>query len=166
MRDGVQLEGWLKGNIFPFVRDGFKVVVALLQPRSSEDREICKAVQSCLNGLGVYSDLYVHSDPMATISMISSCDFVFSDRLHGAIISHAASVPFRLSIHHKKCVDFLDDIMHPDRRAGSYSQDWNGDGVFRSQEWILTQQQVIKRHADISNAGISNWLDHLSDIAL
>jgi|SRR5690554_1986864 len=41
---------------------------------------------------------------------ISSCDFMLSTRLHGAIFACFARTPFMLVEYHQKCGDFLEDV--------------------------------------------------------
>src|SRR5690606_15854923 len=41
---------------------------------------------------------------------IAACDFVVSTRLHAAIFSCFANVPFMLNEYHRKCGDFLDNV--------------------------------------------------------
>lgn len=43
---------------------------------------------------------------------IADCDFMISTRMHAAIFSCYAGIPFLLYEYHKKCSDFLEDVGH------------------------------------------------------
>lgn len=97
-----------------------------------------------------------------TLRAIASSGFVFTDRLHGAIVAHICGVPFRLSKHHQKCVDLLSDLGHPDAAPErSYAADLSGEGVAAVRDWSAGQADAVRRHAELAGAGIDGWLGHL-----
>lgn len=59
-------------------------------------------------------------------SDISTCDFIFSTRLHAAIFACFLDIPFMLNEYHRKCSDFLNTIHYnPDYRVGNGDFDCN-----------------------------------------
>ncbi|WP_016957055.1 polysaccharide pyruvyl transferase family protein [Catenovulum agarivorans] len=68
-----------------------------------------------------YEICHYHRDPMDMWHQIGSCDAVLSFRLHGAIYSFMAQVPFLLAEVHEKATNFLDDINWSDQlRVGDF----------------------------------------------
>ena len=47
---------------------------------------------------------------LSTVQEISECSFIFSVRLHAAIIAAALDIPSILIEYHRKCTDYLDDM--------------------------------------------------------
>lgn len=78
-----------------------------------EDKIVFEEFISCLKYFKVNFKYIEHLHTSETIISLSKNDFIISDRLHGAIISHILNIPFVLSNHHAKCYDFLIDINHP-----------------------------------------------------
>lgn len=77
----------------------------------SGDKEI---THSFINNLKLNSNQYIVSeyteDTIKTIEKISTCNVMFSTRLHGAIFAASLNIPSILVEYHKKCTDYLDDI--------------------------------------------------------
>tara|TARA_R100000049_G_C1930588_1_gene74584 strand:- start:599 stop:1261 length:663 start_codon:yes stop_codon:yes gene_type:complete len=78
-----------------------------------EDRIAINKLISCLKSINADFNYIEHENTLETISSLSNNEFIISDRLHGAILSHILDIPFILSNHHTKCLDFLLDIGHP-----------------------------------------------------
>lgn len=73
-------------------------------------------VASLATFLDKYSDIEIHdycNDPLYFWRLISSCDAIFSIRLHGAIFACMAKIPFSLVEYHPKCSNFLEYIQSP-----------------------------------------------------
>jgi polysaccharide pyruvyl transferase WcaK-like protein len=78
-------------------------------------------------------------DPMSMWHQLSACDAVLSFRLHGAIYSFMAKVPFLLAEVHEKSSNFLDDI--------NWSQDFRvGDFELSSESLTKTIEQLVEKH--------------------
>jgi polysaccharide pyruvyl transferase WcaK-like protein len=155
---------WLAGNVAPFLAAGYRIKILLLQPVDQTDAGLCELYKQEAGKLGAETRLLPHQDATATVREIASSAFVFTDRLHGAIISHICGVPFRLSKHHQKCVDFLADIAHPDADEGiSYASDTAGAGVAAVRNWTEGQEEAVRRHEARAVSGIDAWLAHLEE---
>lgn len=57
-----------------------------------------------------YEVIPYENDVLLTYNSISTCDVMFSTRLHGSILAATANVPSVLIEYHRKCSDFLSDI--------------------------------------------------------
>lgn len=159
--DPDHLRQWLQGNLTPFLARGHGVKILLLQPQNATDTALCTRVAVEVERLGAPMRQISHQSVTTTLEEIAGSAFVFSDRLHGAIVSHVCGVPFRLSRHHAKCDDLLADIRHPDHGGGSYAADLNGQGVPSVVDWTHHQKPNVARHADLATSGIAAWLEHL-----
>lgn len=140
------------------------LTVLLLQPANARDSALCDRFME--RGSAIFSSVKVlhHKDVRETQGVIASSDFVFTDRLHGAIVAHVFGVPFLLSKHHDKCLDFLRDIHHPDvDQDDSLAANADSGRLDRIRDWSTNQSQVVLRHSELAEAGIESWLAHLTE---
>lgn len=155
---------WIEGNVLPFSKRGCMVNVVVLQPTNPADVALGALFLAAVERTGASARLFHHDDATESLRVIGRSAFVFTDRLHGAIVAHICGTPFRLSIHHQKCADLLADLGHPDAAPErSYSADTAGAGIASVEDWSAGQPGVVRRHADTANAGIAAWLDHLRE---
>lgn len=159
--DPDHLRQWLQGNLTPFLANGHGVKILLLQPQNATDAALCARVAVEIERLGAPLRQISHQSVMTTLEEIAGSAFLFSDRLHGAIVAHVCGVPFRLSRHHAKCDDLLADIRHPDHGTYCYAADLNGQGVPAVVDWTHHQKANVERHADLAISGLNAWLEHL-----
>lgn len=153
---------WIRGNVLRFSNANLRVKILLLQPGNQADTAACKALAAELKEHGVSSETVIHSGSDQTIQQIAGSAFVFTDRLHGAIVSHLCRVPFRLSIHHQKCSDFLADISHPDAPSmNRFANDHTGSGIETIKTWNEQQEKTVRKHVDLATEAIEGWLLHL-----
>jgi hypothetical protein len=156
------IKAWLQGNLPLVVEGDSEVKLFLLQPDNVDDQRLCTLWTQEAQALGWNVNLVRHRAVSTTLDQLRGCKFVFTDRLHGAIVSHLYQIPFRLSAHHQKCKDFLIDIDHPDGDAlAPYGDDLHGGGVAAVRLWSDTQAPQIKRHSDLAASGIKEWLGYL-----
>ena len=160
--DPDHLRHWLQGNLTPFLTSGHAVKILLLQPQNATDAALCARVAAEVERLGAPMRQISHQSVTTTLEEIAGSAFVFSDRLHGAIVAHVCGVPFRLSLHHAKCDDLLADINHPDHVAGCYAADLAGAGIPAVLDWTHRQEANVARHADLATSGLAAWLEHLN----
>lgn len=152
---------WIARSLANTHVPGDRVTVLLMQPLNRLDVAVCNSVAKLLEQSGYVVERAIHDAPQQTISLIARSKFVFTDRLHGAIASHAFGVPFLLSTHHEKCVDLLSDIAHPDTVTGAKLSDVSESRIASVYEWNELQPLARKRHESAALQGIMSWLDHL-----
>ncbi|MBD7958582.1 polysaccharide pyruvyl transferase family protein [Microbacterium sp. Sa4CUA7] len=165
--DAAFLSDWLSTSVVNQASPSETVTVVLMQPSNAEDSAICAKVASALRQHGLSVTTVAHRDPRETLAIIAASRLVLSDRLHGAIAAHIYDVPFRLSKHHKKCIDFLTDIGHPD--SGEEVSYVGPDAQGRLETvsaWAQTQGPHRQAHEDISTNAIEAWIAHLRQRSL
>lgn len=155
---------WVEDNLRPFLDRGLAVNILVFQPSDPGDTGLGTLFHKICARTGAPTQLIAHTDARDTFQTIGISDFVFTDRLHGAIVSHICGIPFRLSRHHQKCIDLLADLGHPDALADrSYATDHADDAIARVADWSAGQDATVRRHAHLAETGIATWLDHLRD---
>lgn len=157
--DAKWTKDWLVANIVPLLNQASGVKLIRLQPSNDEDLAAVVRFERALGVIGVPYRTVIHSESVQTVYEISNSLFVFSDRLHGAILAHICGVPFRLSKHHKKCNEWLFDLAHPDANPGQSIIEATSYEAVR--DWIIAQNSAVSRHSMLALEGISAWLDHL-----
>ncbi|RKN49516.1 polysaccharide pyruvyl transferase family protein [Micromonospora endolithica] len=77
------------------------------------DVEASERLRSSLRGLCDVRVVTADDGVRAIFSEMRACDAGLHMRMHGAIFSYVAGVPFALVPYHRKCADFLDEIGQP-----------------------------------------------------
>lgn len=101
-------------------------LLALSQNPNSNDLPLCEMLFAALSAEGFTVSL----DTFEELGLDGTCDavaeslMVWSYRLHGAIVSYLAGVPFLIVGHHAKCVDFGDDIGAHESTVLTLDQSW------------------------------------------
>lgn len=87
-------------------------LLALSRAPTADDLPLCRTLQYTLFQHG-HDATIVPYGKISVLEMtreLAESSMVWSQRLHGAIVSYLCDVPFLLVGHHAKCVDFANDI--------------------------------------------------------
>jgi polysaccharide pyruvyl transferase WcaK-like protein len=99
-------------------------------------------------------------DTLKTVERINNCDFIFSTRLHGAIIAAAMNIPSILVEYHRKCTDYLDDMnINNQWRVGDMTIDNNL--IFNKIKFLLSNS--IEDYYPNRDKKITNVLENFTD---
>ncbi|WP_081447268.1 polysaccharide pyruvyl transferase family protein [Corynebacterium efficiens] len=105
-------------------------ILALASTPTANDEPIGQLLSEKLTELG-YSVKFVPYSAVGIrgmIEILTESSMVWSQRLHGAIVSYLADVPFLLDGHHAKCIDFAEDIRLNSKLLVNVADGW-GAGI-------------------------------------
>lgn len=157
--DGDWLGGWLRTAVLPMLHGARGVKLLRLQPANAGDAAATERLARAIRALGVETRIVTHERVTDTVAEIASSSFLFTDRLHGAILAHICGVPFRLSKHHKKCHDLLHELGHPDADSGRSIVSASVPSDLSA--WMAAEEANVTRHSQLATSGVEDWLDHL-----
>jgi polysaccharide pyruvyl transferase WcaK-like protein len=85
-------------------------VIILNSNENFGDNDISRKIYKYLRKNNINTEIFHYKNPYDTINKLKKCDFIFSVRLHGGILSYLLNLPFVLFEYHDKCKCFLDYI--------------------------------------------------------
>jgi hypothetical protein len=117
--DPVRLTAWCDGALIPFLgEEGLAPRILVLQRGHEGDRRVADTLRAALAARDVEASVAIHGGVAETRGHLARSAAVISDRLHGAIVAHAAGRPALLSRHHAKCDRFLAPLPAPATSMG------------------------------------------------
>lgn len=150
----------LLNNLNIFYQEKIKINLYIFQSIIDKDVAIAMRLYQEIIKLGVPCEIYIHKKSDETIAHLNTNTFIISDRLHGAIVSHKLNIPFILSLHHEKCIDFLNDIC--------YNQvlDLKGNVTPKSIESAYNYSNSLgieknREMTDYAVEGINSWRNYI-----
>lgn len=126
------------------------------QPKRDADNEVIQIFTKYLDEANIKYTVFNHFDVHETIKHLQRNKFVLSDRLHAGILCHILKIPFLLSTHHQKCIDYLDDIKY-------FTNKFDLDSVNRANfinaiEWCNSNMNTLEFHEKNSNKSLQKWI--------
>lgn len=142
-------------DIFP----SYHFNIYSFQPSRMQDNIVISQFEKYLLNNNISYSVFEHVNVHTTISHLQKNKFVVTDRLHAGILCHIMEIPFLLSTHHSKCVDYLDDI---DYFTNSFDlESFNEKLVFNAINWCNSDRNTLALHEQTSVNAIKKWLSFI-----
>ena len=142
-------------SIFP----NYHFNIYSFQPSRTQDNVVISEFEKYLLNNDISYSIFEHTNVHHTISHLQKNRFVVSDRLHAGILCHILEIPFLLSTHHSKCVDYLNDINYFTDRFDL--ENFNEKLVFEAIDWCNSDRNTLALHEQTSINAIKKWLSFI-----
>lgn len=142
-----ELESFFKDHFFN---------IYCFQPKRDADNEVVLTFTKYLDDASIKYKVFNHSDVHQTINHLQRNKFVVSDRLHAGILCHILRIPFLLSTHHQKCIDYLDDINYFINEFNLESV--NKENFINAINWCNSNMNTLDFHEENSKKSLQNWI--------
>lgn len=130
------------------------------QPSRIQDNIVISQFEKYLLSNDISYSIFEHYDVHHTIGHLQKNKFVVSDRLHAGILCHILKIPFLLSTHHSKCIDYLNDI---DYFTDNFDlKNFNEKLIFEAIDWCNSNKNTLNLHQEISVNSIKKWVSFVT----
>lgn len=135
-------------------------ILALASTPTANDEPLCRQLVEGLEKLGYSVEFVAYSKVgvSGVTKILAESSMVWSQRLHGAIVSYLSDVPFLLDGHHEKCIDFAEDIQLNPELLVNVNEGWETgiNALLKKDTWSGMSPAEYRRRAEAAYiSGIS-----------
>lgn len=129
------------------------------QPSRIQDNTVIRQFEKYLLSNNISYSIFEHKNVHHTICHLQRNKFVVSDRLHAGILCHILKIPFLLSTHHSKCIDYLKDIDYFIDRFDL--ENFNEELIFNAINWCNSDRNTLILHEQTAVNAVKKWLSFI-----